>query len=126
MKHSEFEFKTFDGLSLFAQRWQPKNKTKAVVCLVHGMGEHIGRYTHVAAQITEKGYSLIAFDLRGHGQSEGPRGHTPSYEALLQDISSLLEVIHFLSVFINKRGNTISLRQQGNQTERNRKIKIPI
>ena len=94
MKHSEFEFKTFDGLSLFAQRWQPKNKTKAVVCLVHGMGEHSGRYTHVAAQITEKGYSLISFDLRGHGQSEGPRGHTPSYEALLQDISSLLEVVN--------------------------------
>ena len=92
MKHSEFKFKTFDGLSLFAQSWQPKNQTKAVVCLVHGMGEHSGRYSHVADQITQAGYSLIAFDLRGHGQSEGPRGHTPSYEALLQDISSLLEV----------------------------------
>jgi len=90
MKHSEFKFKTFDGLSLFAQSWQPETKSRAVICLVHGMGEHSGRYTHVADQLTQAGYSLIAFDLRGHGQSQGPRGHTPSYETLLNDINSLL------------------------------------
>jgi len=92
MKHSEFEFKTFDGLSLFGQSWQPKDRPRAVVCLVHGLGEHRGRYVHVADSLTQAGYTLISFDLRGHGKSEGPRGHTPSYEALLQDISSLLEV----------------------------------
>ena len=92
MKHTEFKFKTFDGLQLFGQSWQPEDRPRAVVCLVYGLGEHSGHYTHVADQITQAGYSLIAFDLRGHGQSEGPRGHTPSYEALLQDISSLLEV----------------------------------
>ena len=90
MKHSEFKFKTFDGLQLFAQSWQPETKFRAVICLVHGMGEHSGRYTHVVEQLTQAGYSLIAFDLRGHGQSQGPRGHTPSYETLLNDINSLL------------------------------------
>lgn len=92
MKHDEFKFKTFDGLQLFGQSWQPESQPQAVICLVHGLGEHSGRYTHVAAQITQAGYTLISFDLRGHGKSEGPRGHTPSYEALMQDISSLLEV----------------------------------
>jgi alpha-beta hydrolase superfamily lysophospholipase len=92
MKHTEFKFRTFDGLQLFGQSWQPEDRPRAAVCLVHGMGEHSGRYTHVATQITQAGYSLIAFDLRGNGQSEGPRGHTPSYEALMKDISSLLEV----------------------------------
>ena len=92
MKHTEFKFKTFDGLSLFCQNWHPKNQPKAVICLVHGLGEHSGRYTHVADRLTKAGYAICTFDLRGHGQSEGPRGHTPSYEALLQDISSLLEV----------------------------------
>jgi len=92
MKRSEFKFKTFDGLSLFAQSWQPKNQTKAVVCLVHGMGEHSGRYAHVADALTQAGYVLFTFDIRGHGKSSGPRGHTPSYEALMKDISSLLEV----------------------------------
>ncbi|GAI48184.1 unnamed protein product, partial [marine sediment metagenome] len=46
MKHSEFKFKTFDGLQLFAQSWQPETKSRAVICLVHGMGEHSGRYGH--------------------------------------------------------------------------------
>jgi len=90
MKHSEFKFKTFDGLQLFAQIWHSETKPRAVICLIHGMGEHSGRYTHVADQLTQAGYSLIVFDLRGHGQSQGPRGHTPSYEALLNDINSLL------------------------------------
>jgi len=91
MKHTEFKFKTFDGLQLFGQSWQPEDRPRAVVCLVHGLGEHSGRYARVADSLTEAGYTLISFDLRGHGQSEGLRGHTPSYEALMQDISSLLE-----------------------------------
>lgn len=92
MKHSEFEFKTFDGLSLFGQSWQPEDRPRAVVCLVHGIGEHSGRYVHVADSLARAGYTLISFDLRGHGKSEGPHGHIPSYEAIMQDISSLLEV----------------------------------
>ena len=92
MKHTEFEFKTFDGLQLFSQSWQPQDRPRAVVCLIHGIGEHSGRYVHVADRLTKAGYAIFIFDLRGHGKSEGLRGHTPSYEALMQDISSLLEV----------------------------------
>jgi len=91
MKHNEFKFKIFDGLSLFTQSWQPEDRPQAAICLVHGMGEHSGRYVHVADRLTKAGYVLFTFDLRGHGKSEGPRGHTPSYEALMQDISFLLE-----------------------------------
>lgn len=94
MRHNEFKFKTFDGLQLFGQSWQPENQPQAVVCLVHGIGEHSGRYTHVADVLTQAGYVLFAFDLRGHGKSKGPRGHTLSYEALMNDISSLLEVVN--------------------------------
>ena len=92
MKHAEFKFNTFDGLSLFGQSWQPEDRPRAVVCLVHGLREHSGRYVHVADSLIQAGYTLISFDLRGHGKSEGPRGHTPSYGALMKDISSLLEV----------------------------------
>ena len=91
MKHTEFKFKTFDGLLLFSQSWQPEGRTRAVICLVHGIGEYSGRYVHVADRLTQAGYAIFTFDLRGHGKSEGLRGHTPSYEALMQDISSLLE-----------------------------------
>jgi len=67
-------------------------ETKAIICLVHGMGEHSGRYAHVADRLTNAGYSLIALDLRGHGKSPGPRGDIPSYKAFMWDISSLLEI----------------------------------
>lgn len=91
MKHDEFKFKSFDGLQLFGQSWQSETKSRAVICLAHGMGEHSGRYAHVVDRLTKAGYVLFTFDLRGHGQSSGPQGHTPSYKTLLQDISSLLE-----------------------------------
>jgi len=91
MEHSEFNWRTADGLQLFAQGWQPEGVPRAVVCLVHGLGEHSGRYAHVAAALTQAGYALLGFDLRGHGKSEGARGHAPSYDALRDDIAHLLE-----------------------------------
>jgi len=92
MKYTEFKLKTFDGLSLFGQNWQSEIQPKAVICLIHGLGEHSRRYANVADALTQAGYVIFAFDLRGHGKSEGLRGHIPSYEAIMQDISSLLEV----------------------------------
>ncbi len=89
MKRTQFKFKTFDGLQLFGQSWQPEDRPRAVICLIHGIGEHSGRYVHVADRLTKAGYAIFTFDLRGHGKSEGLLGHTPSYEALMQDISSL-------------------------------------
>lgn len=69
----------------------PQSEQKAVVCLVHGLGEHSGRYRHVAEFLNEQGFALLAFDLRGHGKSGGQRGHTPSLEAFMNEIDLLLE-----------------------------------
>ena len=91
MQHFEYEWQTEDGLQLYAQGWQPETEPKGVICLVHGLGEHSGRYAHLAAFLNQAGYALLTFDLRGHGKSEGQRGHTPSYEALMKDIARLLE-----------------------------------
>ncbi len=90
MNHSEFNWRTGDGLKLFAQVWRPEQEIRAVVALVHGLGEHSGRYTHVASALTTAGYALVAFDLRGHGRSEGQRGHSPSWDTLLDDIGMFL------------------------------------
>ncbi|MGI6532826.1 MAG: alpha/beta fold hydrolase [Bacillota bacterium] len=54
-------------------------------------GEHSGRYEHVASFFNEKGFSCIAFDLRGHGMSGGKRGHAKSYEAIMRDVDTLFE-----------------------------------
>jgi acylglycerol lipase len=90
MKHTESGWTTTDGLRLYAQCWQPDTAPTAVVCLVHGLGEHGGRYAHVAAFLTAHGYALYSFDLRGHGKSEGARGHSPAYSALMDDVTSFL------------------------------------
>jgi alpha-beta hydrolase superfamily lysophospholipase len=87
----EFEMITTDGLKLWGRTREPETNTRAVVCLVHGIGEHSGRYDHVAEAFNSAGYAMLAFDLRGHGKSEGKRGHVPDYDVLMDDISLLLK-----------------------------------
>ena len=88
MEISEWAWKSSDGLDMYARGWVPQGLPKAAIMLVHGHGEHVARYDHVAAALTEKGYAMLGFDLRGHGKSGGPRGHTPSYDAMMDDIAS--------------------------------------
>lgn len=78
-----------DGKSLYGGEWLVENP-KAAICLVHGLGEHIGRYEHVAEFLNANQISFFTTDLRGHGQSEGKRGHTPSHDMLLDDVEELL------------------------------------
>ena len=92
MNHFETNWKAHDGLDIFAQGWEPETRTpKAVVCLVHGLGEHSSRYTHVAEALGKEGYALFSYDLRGHGRSGGARGHISSIEDFMKDIDALLE-----------------------------------
>lgn len=92
MRQSEFQWTARDGLQIFAGEWAPQEKRpEGVVCLVHGYAEHSARYSHVAADLTRSGFVCLACDLRGHGKSGGKRGHTPSYEALLDDVELLLD-----------------------------------
>lgn len=93
MSHIEFTRQSPDNLPFYFQGWQPKDAPRAVICLVHGLGEHSGRYAHVAAALNDAGYALLGFDLRGHGKSGGLRGHTPSYDTLMDDIGRLLDEV---------------------------------
>lgn len=70
---------------------QTTENARAAVCLVHGMGEHTSRYGHVADFLNTKGFHVLGFDQRGHGRSEGKRGHAPSYDLLLESVSQLVE-----------------------------------
>ena len=86
MKTFEWEWKSFDGLGMYSKAWTPEKEPKAAVCLIHGLGEHIGRYDHVGAAFADAGYALLGFDLRGHGKSGGQRGHAPSLDAFFNDM----------------------------------------
>ncbi len=92
MKHLETKWKSSDNLEIYAQGWIPENMSvKAVVCLVHGLGEHTLRYRKTAEALSEEGYILFGADLRGHGKSEGKRGHFPSIGAIHGDIDQMLD-----------------------------------
>ncbi len=92
MTHTGFTFQTKDDLTLMGRGWlSASDSVKGVINLVHGLGEHSGRYAHVAEAFTKAGYHFAAFDLRGHGLSAGKRGHTPDFSTLLDDIELFLE-----------------------------------
>lgn len=92
MKADTFSWQTPDGLNIHALHWKQDDPV-AVVGFVHGMGEHIARYDHVAEAFAQEGIAAMGYDRRGHGRSEGQRGHTISYEAFIQEIKTLVEHI---------------------------------
>lgn len=78
-----------DGTKLHGYIW-PAKAPRAAVSLVHGFGEHAGRYAGLAAHLNEQGYSVVAADLRGHGHSEGKRGVVRKYTELQADRAALM------------------------------------
>ena len=91
MKYGEFELSKYRGHKIFSCEWKPEKKAKAVIALVHGHGEHCGRYQYVADFYTKNGIAVISFDLFGHGKSGGQRGHLPEEKAYLSSIDNLLD-----------------------------------
>ena len=95
MKIIESKRESNDGINFYSRTWEPdaNAQAKAVVALVHGHGEHIGRYENVARALTNAGYVLAGYDSRGHGKSTGPRGHMPSYDTLMDDIGAFISML---------------------------------
>jgi len=88
---STVTLRTADGLSLEVRRWQEDTVPhRWTFVIVHGLGEHSGRYQHLAARFTPLGATVYAMDQRGHGRSGGKRGHAPSLDALLDDIDAVV------------------------------------
>ena len=78
-----------DGARLAPRRAEPAGPPRAVLLLLHGFGDHSGRYAHVAAWAVARGFSLWALDQRGHGHSPGPRGHITRFAQFLADVAAL-------------------------------------
>ena len=75
-----FEYEHFPE-RLIGYIWEV-DSPKKVLCIIHGVGEHAGRYDRLAGYMMEKDIAVISMDLPGHGLSYGERGHTPRNEAL--------------------------------------------
>ena len=78
-----------DGARLALRRLDPAGPPRALVLLLHGFGDHSGRYAHVAARLAERGCAVWALDQRGHGRSPGPRGHMTRFAQFLADVAAL-------------------------------------
>lgn len=90
MASSNFAWKASDDLEIKGFGWEIDNP-QAVLCIVHGMGEHAQRYEELAGFYNQNQLAVIAFDHRGHGTSPGPRGHVRDYDVLLESVDTLLE-----------------------------------
>lgn len=81
---------THDGLTQLRRRWRPSGDARAAMLLVHGMGEHSGRYEHVGAAFAAAGIDVLAHDQRGYGASGGERGHVDDFDHFLADVELLV------------------------------------
>lgn len=87
MRTFEAGWEDEEGINFFVQGWEPdQRQPKAFLAILHGLGEHSSRFAHVGKAMTDAGYAMAGFDLRGHGRSGGARGHAPSLDAYMQDI----------------------------------------
>ena len=75
--------------SLFRRGWVPR-EPRAAVLIVHGYGEHSGRYEHVGARLAGHGFATHAYDHLGHGRSSGPRCHVRRMDDYLDDLERML------------------------------------
>ncbi len=92
MKHCESSYKGRRNLRIYMQSWLPE-RVRASVVIVHGLGEHSGRYAHVAKALVDAGCAVYALDLRGHGQSEGSRAMIDRFSHAVEDINQLVEKV---------------------------------
>jgi acylglycerol lipase len=80
------------GRSIFWRSWSPDDApARAVIVLVHGLGEHSGRYDHVVARLVGEGYAVWTVDHRGHGRSDGPRAFIENMDNAVADVDTLVD-----------------------------------
>lgn len=79
------------GNRKFVHQWGDKDASSATVCIIHGLGEHGGRYHRLAKDLSAQGLWVLAFDQQGHGRSEERRGCIESYDSMLDDVSDFMD-----------------------------------
>lgn len=84
-------FKSHDGLKIFFREYRAAKESARLV-IAHGLAEHSGRYGNVTERLFPDNMSIWALDHRGHGQSDGPRGHISSFDDYVNDLKGMIEI----------------------------------
>ena len=112
----DFYIELSNGMKLKGVIISPGNKVRAIIILVHGFGEHIGRYNEWANLFVDKEIGFVGIDLPGHGYSPGRRGYIGSYNLISEMIDILISTVSrtFPSVplylYGHSMGGTLALR----------------
>ncbi|GAB4415200.1 MAG: monoacylglycerol lipase [Anaerolineales bacterium] len=93
MKHIEGNFEGVRGASIYYQGWLPEGDTKAVLLVVHGMGEHSGRYVNLVERFVPLGYALYGLDHIGHGKSDGAREMVQRFDDFTDTLSTFYKLV---------------------------------
>jgi len=96
LMHEEGHFVGAGGLELYWQCWRADSEPaspRVVVTLVHGVGEHSGRYSNLVGPLVDDGYPVYAYDQRGHGRSPGPRVYVERWADYREDLGSFLALV---------------------------------
>lgn len=80
-----------DGTQLHCTDYFPASPVHSGIVFMHGLGEHSGRYAHLAAFFCERGFAVRTYDHRGHGKSSGKRGDIPHLNSLLDDAHQIVQ-----------------------------------
>ncbi len=84
---------TRDGTTLMVRWWKRTGRPRGTVLVVHGLGEHAGRYVKLAMHLTKQGFDCVTYDLRGHGKSEGRRGAIRRADDHLDDLTLVMDAV---------------------------------
>ena len=91
MHHSTDTLTAPDGTALFMRRWTPDFGGRGTAVIVHGVHEHSGRHAQFASALMTRGVEVVAYDQRGHGQSEGARADVEHFGDFVGDLGAVLE-----------------------------------
>jgi acylglycerol lipase len=89
----EWGFEGARGVRLHAVSWRPQGRTRAAVVVVHGLKDHSTRYAGFAERLASRGIAMHAFDLRGHGRSEGERAWVDAFDDYLLDLETFVACV---------------------------------
>jgi len=93
MLHASGKFKGQGNLDLIYQGYLPEERPKAVLLILHGLAEHIGRYMNVVDYFVPKNYAVYGFDQRGHGKSKGMRGYVEEFSHYIADVKTFFDMV---------------------------------
>ena len=91
MERLEGSFFSFDETELFYQVWRPDQDSRGFIVLTHGMGEHSECYHQLASDLVQDQWTVYAWDLRGHGRSDGKRGYVKDFNNMVQDLKCFID-----------------------------------